>query len=409
VSEPIRVYEEIKYKGDTNMKKVIIIGGGIGGLCTANALQQNGFEVSVYEKVETLGTVGAGLTLWSNAIKALRAIGVADQVINTGSKVSRSYIRASNGNILHDARMGELEAQYGEPVVAIHRSTLHEILIHALKPNTLKLGIGFVKFEQNEDEVTVYLDNGKTDTADLLIGADGIHSTVRKQMFPDIQLRYSGYTAWRGVVKTQDEVALGTTSESWGVGARFGIVRVDAKRVYWFATNNQPAGEKSAGEDRKAKLLKLFKDWHDPIPHLLDLTSADSILQNDISDIPPFASWTQGYVTLLGDSAHATTPNMGQGACMAIESAYVLSRSLKEEADLGSALRRYESERHARTAWVTNTSWTIGKGGQIGNPLLCRVRDFLVKATPASVMQSNIHRAAGFDVTKDSRYRTASR
>ncbi len=257
------------------MKKIIIIGGGIGGLCTAIALQQNGFEVSVYEKVEKLGTVGAGLTLWTNAVKVLRAIGVADQVIGAGSKVSRSYIRTSNGDILHDARMGEFEEKYGEPVVAIHRSALHEILINALKPNTLKLGVGFMKFEQDESKVTVHFDNSETDSADLLIGADGIHSAVRKQMFPNIQLRYSGYTAWRGVVETQDEVALGVTSESWGVGARFGIVRVDAKRVYWFATNNQPAGEKSTGEQRKAKLLSLFKDWHDPIRYLLDLTPAE--------------------------------------------------------------------------------------------------------------------------------------
>ena len=380
------------------MKKVIIIGGGIGGLCTAIALQQNGFEVLVYEKVTKLGEVGAGLTLWSNAIKVLRVLGVADQVISAGSKVSRSYIRASNGDILHNTRMGELEIQYGEPVVAIHRSALHKILINALQPNTLKLGVGFSKFEQNENVVTVYFDNGETDSADLLIGADGIHSAVRKQMFPEVQSRYSGYTAWRGVVETEDEVALGTTSESWGVGARFGIVRVDAKRVYWFATNNQPAGEKSTGEQRKAKLLSRFKDWHDPIPHLLELTPADSILQNDISDISPFASWTQGRVTLLGDSAHATTPNMGQGACMAIESVYVLGRSLKEEAELGSALKRYESKRHARTAWVTNTSWTIGKGGQISNPVLCSLRNFLVKSTPEGLMQKNIHQAAGFNV-----------
>ena len=380
------------------MKKVVIIGGGIGGLCAAIALQQNGFEVSVCEKVEKLGAVGAGLTLWTNAVKVLRAIGVADQVIGAGSIVSRSYIRISNGDILHDARMGEFEEKYGEPVVAIHRSVLHEILINALKPHTLKLGVGFTKFEQDESKVTVQFDNGETDSADLLIGADGIHSGVRKQTFPNIQLRYSGYAAWRGVVETQDEVALGVTSESWGVGARFGIVRVDRKRVYWFATSNQPAGEESTGEQRKAKLLSVFKDWHDPIPYLVNSTPADSILQNDISDIPPFASWSQGRVTLLGDSAHATTPNMGQGACMAIESAYVLSRSLKEAADTRSALRRYESERHARTAWDTNTSWTIGKGGQVGNPALCAIRNFLVKVAPAGAMQSNIHRAAGFDV-----------
>lgn len=382
--------------------KVIIIGGGIGGLCAAIALQQYGFEVKVYEKVKKLGEVGAGLTLWSNAIKALRELGVADEVIRTGSKVNRSQIRASNGDTLYDARLGEMESRFGEPVVAIHRAALHEILINALLPNTLRLGVGFIKFVQNENGVTVYFDNGESRMADLLIGADGVHSAVRAQMFPEIKLRYSGYTAWRGIVETENEAALGLTSESWGVGARFGIVRVDKSRIYWFATSNQPAGEKSTGEQRKAKLLNIFKDWHAPIRYLVDSTPADVILQNDIHDIEPFAAWTSGRVTLLGDAAHATTPNMGQGACMAIESACALSRALKAEADHRSALRRYEGERHARTAWITNTSWMIGKGGQVGNPLLCRLRNFLVKITPAEAMQKNIHRAAGFDVMKDS-------
>lgn len=381
------------------MKKIIIIGGGIGGLCTAIALQQNGFDVTVYEKVKKLGEVGAGLTLWSNAIRALRALGIADAVISAGSVVNHSQIRAANGDILYDARMGEFEKQFGEPVVAIHRAALHEILIAALKPGTLKLGIGFTRFEQNAEKVTVYFDNGDLESADLLIGADGVHSAVRRQMFPDINLRYSGYTAWRGVVETENEAALGLTSESWGMGARFGIVRVDKSRIYWFATFNQPAGEKSTGEQRKAKLLRLFRNWHEPIHHLLDVTPAEVILQNDIHDIPPVASWTEGRVTLLGDAAHATTPNMGQGACMAIESAYVLSRSLKVESDHRSVLRRYENERHERTAWITNTSWMIGRGGQIENPILCAVRNFLVKVTPAKAMQKNIHRAAGFDVT----------
>jgi 2-polyprenyl-6-methoxyphenol hydroxylase-like FAD-dependent oxidoreductase len=384
-----------------NPKKIIIIGGGIGGLCTAIALQSHGFDVTVYEKVKKLGEVGAGLTLWSNAIKVLRELGVADAVIRAGSKVNHSQIRASNGDMLYNARMGETESQYGEPVVAIHRAVLHEILINALGPNTLKLGAGFTKFRQDEKGVTAYFDNGESDTANLLIGADGVHSAVRRQMFPEINLRYSGYTAWRGVVETENETALGLTSESWGVGSRFGIVRVDKGRIYWFATSNQPAGEKSTSERRKAKLLSLFKSWHDPIRYLLDSTPADLILQNDIYDIQPFASWSTGQVTLLGDAAHPTTPNMGQGACMAIESAYVLSRSLKGETDIRSALIRYESERHARTAWITNTSWTIGKGGQVGNPFLCEVRNFLVKVTPAGAMQRNIHLAAGFDVIKD--------
>lgn len=381
------------------MKKIIIIGGGIGGLCTAIALQQYGFEVKVYEKVRKLGEVGAGLTLWSNAIKVLRTLDVADAVISAGSKLKRSQIRADNGATLFDARADEMEAKYGEPVVAIHRADLHEILINALKPGTLHLDMNCLRFEQDDEKVTIHFENGETETTDLLIGADGIHSVVRKQMFPEVQLRYSGYTAWRGVVETENEAALGLTSESWGRGARFGIVRVDKKRIYWFATHNQALGEKATGEQKKAKLLNIFNQWHHPVDHLLDSTPSDIILQNDICDIQPFGVWTQGRVTLLGDAAHPTTPNMGQGACMAIESAYVLARSLKEDADHRSALKRYEGERHERTAWITNTSWMIGKGGQIANPLLCALRNFVVKITPAGAMQKNLHQAAGHDVT----------
>ncbi|HNB42069.1 MAG TPA: FAD-dependent monooxygenase, partial [Anaerolineales bacterium] len=157
------------------MKKIIIIGGGIGGLCTAIALQQYGFEVKVYEKVRKLGEVGAGLTLWSNAIKVLRKLGVADAVISAGSKLERSQIRADNGETLFNARADEMEAKYGEPVIAIHRADLHEILINALKPGTLHLDMNCLRFEQDDEKVTIHFENGEAETADLLIGADGIH------------------------------------------------------------------------------------------------------------------------------------------------------------------------------------------------------------------------------------------
>lgn len=380
--------------------KVIIIGGGVGGLCAAIALQKRGFEVKVYEKVKKFGEVGAGLTLWSNAIKVTRALGVADAIIASGSKLQRSQIRADHGATLFDAQTGEMETKYGEPVVAIHRADLHEILVNALEPNTLRLDMNCAKLEQDENKVTVYFENGESDSAGVLIGADGIHSVVRKQMFPEIKLRYSGYTAWRGVVETENEAALGLTSETWGRGARFGIVRVDEKRVYWFATHNQPPGEKATGEQKKSKLRGIFETWHHPIDHLLQATPAEVILQNDIYDIAPFASWTNGRMTLLGDAAHPTTPNLGQGACMAIESAYVLARALGEEANHASAFARYERERHERTAWITNTSWSIGKVGQLENALLIRLRNFLVKHTPAGAMQRNLQQAAGYDATK---------
>ncbi len=383
------------------MTNVIIIGGGIGGLCAALALQQRSIDAVVYERAAKPRDAGAGLVLWPNAIRVLHALGVGEAVTAAGARLTRSQIRAADGNALYETNLDELAARCSAPVIAIHRAALHRVLADALKPGTLRFGAPCTGFTQDAHSVVARFQNGSIARADLLIGADGIHSVVRKQMFPNIRLRYSGYTAWRGVVETADESALGLTSESWGRGARFGMVRIDRRRVYWFATHNQPAGDASSPEERKMRLLKIFGDWHDPIRYLLEATPAPAILHNDIYDIPPFTPWTQGRITLLGDAAHPTTPNMGQGACMAIESAYVLARSLRAETDYPLALRRFEAERRARTAWVTKTSWRLGAGAQIANPVLCSLRAWLVRLLPEDVLQSLFYRAARFDVTCD--------
>jgi 2-polyprenyl-6-methoxyphenol hydroxylase-like FAD-dependent oxidoreductase len=217
-------------------------------------------------------------------------------------------------------------------------------------------------------------------------------------LFPSIQLRYSGYTAWRGVVATRDESALGLTSESWGRGSRFGILRIDRERVYWFATANTPAGMTLAPGDRKNFLQTRFDRWHHPIALLIQSTPAASILQNDIHDIVPVRHWSQGRVVLLGDAIHPTTPNMGQGACMAIESSVVLARCVSHEGALSEALHRYEIERASRTAWITEQSWKIGRVGQWENPIACTLRNYLVKFTPPSVMKKMLEKAVAYEV-----------
>lgn len=379
--------------------KVIIIGGGIGGLCTALAMRTQGIDPVIYERAAEPGDVGAGLMLWPNAMKVLSALGADAAVIAAGARLIHSRLCTANGKTLHEARLDELETRVGAPVVAIHRAALHRILAEALEAGRLRFAMPCVNVVQHADSVTVQFANGASDSADLLVGADGIRSTVRGRMFPHVQLRYSGYTAWRGIVETTDEAALGVTTEVWGMGARFGIVRVDRSRVYWFATYTQPAGEISSPEERKAKLLSVFGTWCAPVPHLLEATPAAAILHNDIYDIRSFAPWSREQVTLLGDAAHPTTPNMGQGACMAIESAYVLAHALAQEPGLPSALHRYEAERRARTRWVTNTSWSIGRGAQIDHPALCLLRNWLVRSLPSSMFQSLLWRAAGYDVT----------
>lgn len=378
------------------VERVVIVGGGIGGLCTAISLRQTGVAAVVYERADALSQVGAGLTLWANAIKVLRTLGLADAVIAAGARIEHGAIRTASGRAISRSAPGDMARLLGEPTIAIHRADLHEILLSALPAGTVRLGAACTGFESGSEGVTVRFADGHADRAALLVGADGIHSGIRRQLFPDVRLRYSGYTAWRGVVATRDEAALGTTSESWGRGSRFGFLRVDPTRVYWFATANTPAGRTFAPGERKRFLLERFKGWHHPVELLIESTPAEEILHNDIHDLKPIGRWSEGRVVLLGDAAHPTTPNLGQGACMAIESSFVLARCLAESEDVAGALGRYEAERMPRTAWITEQSWTIGRVGQWEHPLACAVRDFALRLVPAGVMARTLEKAAGF-------------
>ena len=351
--------------------------------------------MEVYEQADELRAVGAGLTIWANAIRALRLLGLADEVIRAGSKIERGELRTAEGRVLSRSHPGELEKRFGEPTVAIHRADLHEILLNALQPGTVRLNAKCSGFQQDEEGVTANFADGQTSRASMLIGADGIHSIIRQELFPEIKLRYSGYTTWRGVVETRDESALGTTSESWGCGARFGIVRIDRERVYWFSTANVEEGQKLTPAESKSFLLEHFKGWHHPIKLLIESTPAEHILHNDIYDIEPMRKWHEGRVVLLGDAVHPTTPNMGQGACMAIESSLALARCLALSDSLSESLTRYEEGRMPRTRWITGQSWRIGRIGQFENRFVCALRNLFVQLAPDSLTIKQIERAAG--------------
>lgn len=387
-------------RGERLVKTVIIIGGGVGGLCTAIALQKIGIEATVYERAGTFGDVGSGLSLWANAISALRRLGPADGVIAAGAKIHHGQIRTRTGKILAQTGPGELEKMFGEPSIVIHRTALHQVLLDALPPETVRTGATCTGLEQDREGVTAYFAGGRQARADVIVGADGVRSAIRRQLFPAIELRYAGYTAWRGVVQTGDEIALGITSESWGCGNRFGILRLDAERVYWFATANSAPGKTYGAEERKSLLQGIFQEWHHPVAHLIEQTPAASILHNDIYDVQPMARWSKGRVTLLGDAAHPTTPNMGQGACMAIESADVLAQCLSQNDDVETALAEYERRRRPRTARITNQSWQIGRVGQLENGLACTLRNALFRLMPAGILKGQMARIVGNMATK---------
>lgn len=238
---------------------------------------------------------------------------------------------------------------------------------------------------------------GEEAQGDFLVGADGLHSVVRGRLHGTERPRYAGYTAWRAVTTFKIQP---TTSESWGHGKRFGIVPIGGSRVYWFATKNAPEGQPEHPEGRKQKLLHLFKGWHPPIVDLIEATDPEAILRHDLYDRKPMKrSWGEGRVTLLGDAAHPTTPNLGQGACQATEGAFVLAQQLRSAMDIAAALRRYEAQRLPRTAFITNLSWRIGRMAQLENPVLCWLRNTALRVVPVGIQTKQLGKVLEFEVT----------
>lgn len=371
----------------------IILGAGIGGLTTAIALQKAGLECRVYEVAPQFLPLGAGITLAGNAMKAYDYLGIQQQVIDAGYTVQGAAIQTQYGKELAVFYNTTLAQKYGYPLVTIHRADLHQALLNEVEnaSETIVLGKKAISFEENTTEVRVQFEDNTTATGQFLIAADGIKSAIRRQLYPQHKIRYAGYTCWRGVCQFPHHLFdAQKMTESWGWGERFGVVPLKGERVYWFMVKNAPYRDPLMSAFDREKMLNVFGHWHQPIPALIEATPETDIIWNDILDISPLKQWGKGRVTLLGDAAHATTPNMGQGACQAIEDAVYLGNVLKKHGASQKSLRLYEQGRKKRTAEVIKRSWRLGKIAHLENPILTFLRDKLVQWTPQSVSNQQI-------------------
>lgn len=380
------------------VQNIAIAGGGIGGLTLACALRRAGLRVTVYERAPEVRPVGAGITVQANAMAALRTLGIDEAVAAQGVAAGESAILDAAGRMLQAVHMDVLQRELGAPIICIHRARLHQVLLDACGADIVRTGREVIGFEDDGERVTVKLSEGSSAEADLLVGADGLQSAVRAQLLGNQPLRYSGYTSWRGICRSSALSGIERTSESWGVGARFGIVPIGHGELYWFATANALEGEKDAPGRTRESLLARFGDWHAPIPQVIEQTDEQDILRTDIKDRPPVKSWSKGRVVLIGDAAHPMTPNLGQGGCQAIEDAVVLARALAELPSIHEALRSYESLRIDRANDIVARSFSLGRIGQLENRAGIFFRNALFRMTPTSVALNQMKQVMRFEL-----------
>ncbi|EMA44341.1 hypothetical protein C448_08709 [Halococcus morrhuae DSM 1307] len=369
------------------MADVAIIGAGIGGLCTAIGLQNRGFDPIVFERTNELRPVGFGIGIGPNGMQALNELGVADAVIEQGVVLDRIELRTEAGQLLMpmDFRAPANRLGLDHVMVAIHRADLQSILVERLSKERLRLGVECEGIDPEQPAVQFAAGNEKT--ANLVVGADGIDSTVREHVLPGNQPRYAGEVAYRGLVDVTvlDDITP-KGMEFWGRGLRFGYFPVSDEQVYWFASivASRPG---TAPEATASKLAERYRKFVDPIPDLIARTNDETLLRTPLTDLPRLTYWTSGRVALLGDAAHAMTPNLAQGSAQAMEDAIVLADSIATHGTTRRALADYEARRKERAESVRRQSRIQGRLAQIDHPTVARIRNTALRYVPSSLLQ----------------------
>ena len=367
------------------MTDVVVAGGGIGGLAATIALRHTGVDAAVYEQADEHREIGAGLTLWTNASRALDALGIGSAIKRITRPLDVIETRNTGGRVLSVLRLDRLHEQLGATSVGIHRRELLGALADALPRERIHTGARLERVEQEAGRARAHFGDGREAEADVLVGADGIFSTVRSQVLSQPPPKYGGYVVWRGVVQADMPADWPPHSSVRTISRdqHFGVVELTRGRYFWFATRNQPKDEPERG-GRRATLLRLFGKWHDPIPQLLERTPEQEMLRHALYRMRPLRRWSDRRVTLLGDAAHPMAPSLGQGACQALEDAVVLGHEFASAAPL-AAIANYERKRKPRATSIVRWSRFFAAQEQLRNPMLAAGRDLGTWLTPDAI------------------------
>ncbi len=380
----------------TAVSKVIIIGGGIGGLTLARACLDVGISVELYEKrnLDAMLSGPGGIFIQRNALqvyKLLQSGDIYQKFYQQGGKILKGGFFNKKGKPLYINSPEFINKN--DLGVCLLRPELQKILWEALPEGIVHPGIALENFEDTGNSVKVFFSDGSTTEGDILVGADGLYSKVRAKQEGRERLEepvYSGSCCWRGYFNAADVYLDPQYSwgEFWGKGDRFGYFDVGGDRFSFYAFKNTPAGGNDEALGGSLNVLRtVFKDYGDPIPAIIQALDNTKIYRDDIVDRPPMGSqWGKGRVTLIGDAAHPVQPNLGQGGCMAVEDAFELTKLLSINKGNGesvsSILRQFEASRTQRVTQVFNVSRQIGKLGQADTVIGCFLRNWIYELTP---------------------------
>jgi len=333
--------------------EITIIGAGMAGLTTGIALKKFGHQVTIYEQAEQILPVGAAISLWSNGVKCLNYLGLTEQVEKLGGKMDNlAYIDGLTGDVMTQFSLYPLIEEVGQRPYPVSRAELQNMLMDEFGREDIHLAKKMISFVEEGERVKIQFADGSEIESDLLVGADGTHSITRAYVLGEqVERRYAGYVNWNGLVDVSDDYA---AADQWttfvGEGKRVSLMPVANNRFYFFFDVPIEAGLPNQRDQYRTELKKNFKDWCSPVHQLIDRLDEQKTNRVEIHDIEPFMSFYKGRVVLLGDAAHSTTPDIGQGGCQAMEDAIYLARALQINTfGLSDALERYQNKRNDRT------------------------------------------------------------
>ncbi|WP_312390177.1 FAD-dependent monooxygenase [Chryseobacterium sp.] len=366
------------------MNQISIIGAGIGGLTLGNVLKQNHLDLTIYESAPEIKPVGSGIMMAINAMQIFDKLGLKEKIEKAGNKIHGISITDENLKLISKTDVLELEKKYNSCNVAIHRADLQRILAESIGFENIQLNHSLHAIKKSGNYILNF-ENGNTIESEIVFGADGIKSKVRNQVIETSTIRNTGQICWRGLVDFDlPEKFHHEAIEAWEKGKRFGFVKMTDRKIYWYAVINEEI------YNRNSNLLENVHSFHPLVNQIIECTLKENIILSDIIDLTPIPKWYSENLCLIGDAAHATTPNLGQGACQAIEDAYIIGKLLENNRNFNKVFKEFQQIRRKKVDHVVSTSWKIGQISQWEKGTL--LRNFLMGLIPEKINQKLVEK-----------------